>query len=245
MGRTRGRRAVILVAATAFATLVAGCGGGSSSSGLGAGSPGAGGAGEATRSADQIFDDAVSAMREVVAVHITGTSTDASGISRVEADVTQHAARAVIRDPRGAVVVVVVGGRAYGAADGGGAFQELPAALERQAQSLILSRTADCAVKEHGHLTRGAVSTVDGHQVVAVADDGRVPGGAPGTIYVAVDSPHVLIRTVTSGRETPGGSPDCGHDPSSTMRASQYEYSYGGEVQITPPPLATAAPIAT
>ena len=192
--------------------------------------------GEASRSADQIYGDTLAAMRQVEHVRIVGTQTNDTGTTHVTGDVTQNAARIEFKQGSSDDVVVVVGGKAY-VSQNGSPFREATPDLELQAQSATLSKTIDCAQKEHGKLTKGAVSTIKGIRVIAIMDDGKAPGAAPSITYVAVDGPARVIENKTTGRATSGGSAACGHSPQDTTSSSLDDYDYRASVPaITPPP---------
>ena len=97
-----------------------------------------------------------------------------------------------------------------------------------------------CARIEHGTLTKGAVSTVNGQRVIAVNDDGKAPGASSSTVYISASTPARLVRVVDHGATTPGGRADCGHAVSagspSTSSASFDFGDWGGAVTVTPPP---------
>lgn len=220
----RHRRTGVLLLTGALGAVLAACGSGGGTVND-----------ESARSATQIYADTLAAMARVSHVHITGSQTDATGTTRLDADITQSAARITFHAAAGDTLIVVVGGNAYGSQDGG-LFITLPADVASRAQAATLARTVDCSHTEHGALTKGAVSTVDGVRVIAILDDGRAPGASPGTTYVALDSARV-VRTVQSGRTTAGGSARCGHTPDDTTSAATEDYDYSGsEPSITPPP---------
>ncbi|HEX6491968.1 MAG TPA: hypothetical protein VF112_00570, partial [Candidatus Dormibacteraeota bacterium] len=108
------------------------------------------------------------------------------------------------------------------------------------ARSLTLASTVRCARVEHGTLTRGAVSTVNGQRVIAVDDDGKAPGASPATAYITVSTPARLVRVVEHGASTPGGRADCGHatSPGTPPTATaDFDYAdWGRTVTVTPPP---------
>lgn len=215
--------------AVVFTVVLAGCGSSSSSND------------EASKSADQIFADTVAAMKQVEHVHLTGTQTDDTGTAQISADVTQNAARIDVKQGGTDTIIIVVGGKAYGEQNGGN-FQELPSDVELEAQATTLAKTIECAQKERGTLTKGDVTSVKGVRVIAIKDDGKVAGGSPGTTYVALDGPQRVIETRQEGKNTPGGSADCGHTPSSTTSAGMVDYDYAASVStITMPPSGAGA----
>jgi len=219
-----------LLAAVAAAIVVTGCG-----------SPPAAGPSPAPRSgtADQLYADYVAALRTASSEHDKGTVAFSDGTSvGVDLTATQTAARLVAHMDGIDVEEVVVAGRAYqrGGAHGPG-WTVLPPDETVGAEALTLQRQADCAVHEHGRLTLGPESVIAGQRVVAVVDDGQAPGASPGTAWLTLGAPVHLVRAVQTGRETPGGSLDCGHQPGPVAVSATVDYdAFGSGVQISPPP---------
>jgi hypothetical protein len=209
----------------------------SSSSLSGSNSSGGDASNEASKSADQIFNDSLAAMRQVDHVHITGTQTDGTGTYAISGDVTMTAARIDIRQGGSDLVIVTTGGKAYASQDGS-TFVELSPQEELRAQAATLSKTLDCANTERGILTKGSITTINGIRVIAINDDGKAPGDAPNVTYVALDGSLHVVESKTFGRETPGGSAACGHSPTDSVSAAQTEYDYQAPAPvITPPPV--------
>ena len=228
--RARGWREVIAVAVGVVA--LAACGSSSTSSG----------SGEETKTADQIFADALAALDSQPAAHIAQTSTDSTGTFKEDALVTGDAGRATITDPTGATIeIVVTGGSAY-ASQGGGPFQQLTGELLTQVQSVTIHKTVSCARSEHGTLTKGSISTVNGKRVIAITDDGKAPGASAGTVDVALDGTPLPVHIAQTGPPTAGGSLACGHTSSqSTTKSQTIDLDYpGGGVTITAPPVSAA-----
>jgi hypothetical protein len=216
------------IAAIAAVIAAAGCGSGSTSSG----------SGEEGKTADQIFSDALSALDAQQVVHISQTSTDSTGTFKEDALVTGDAGRASITDPSGATTLLVLaGGAAYGS-QGGSPFQQLTGDLLTQVSSITIHQTARCARTEHGTLTKGSISTVNGKRVIAIVDDGKAPGATPGSVDVALDGPPLPLHIEQTGAATPGGSLSCGHTSQSTTMSVKIDLDYpSGSVTITAPPV--------
>ena len=218
-------RTGILIGATA--ALVVACGSGSTS----------GGSGEDSKTADQIFNDAVTAFGQQQALHVKTTVKDSTGTTVEDSLLSQDSGRATITDPSGTVTTIVVtGGSAYGSVGGGG-FQQLTGDIATQVSGITIKQTAACAGSEHGGLTKGSISTVNGKRVIAILDDGKAPGASPGTLYVALDGTPLPVRVEQTGPPTTGGSLACGHGSSASTTTSQtIDFDYpSGSVTITPP----------
>ena len=231
MTRTPVRRTMPILAAA----LVTACG----SSGPTSASTPSGG--EETRSATRIYADFLSDMASERSVHVTGHQVDSAG-SASDLDVvdTQDSASITLTASGQALYLVVTPGSVHAAQSQSGPWTTAPADLATNARSLTLANTVRCARIEHGTLSRGAVSTVDGQRVIAVNDDGKAPGASPSTVYVTVSTPARLVRVVDRGASTPGGRADCGHAASpgapSTTSATFDFASWGAAVTVTPPP---------
>jgi hypothetical protein len=240
--------AAVAVAVLGCAALLTGCSGSGSGSGSAPPSSSTSSAGaspslspeasaEVGRTADQIFDDSLAAMRRVDHVRITGTQTDATGTYTLSGDITRTAARIDIVQGGSRLVVVITGGKAYASQDGSG-FVELSSIEELRAQASTLTKTLECAGIERGKLTKGAVTTIRGTPAIAIDDDGKVPGDAPNVTYIALDGSLHVVESRTTGTATPGGSNACGHSPTDTLSAAQTEYEYQAPAPaVTPPPV--------
>ncbi|HEV3233415.1 MAG TPA: hypothetical protein VG329_02565 [Candidatus Dormibacteraeota bacterium] len=68
---------------------------------------------------------------------------------------------------------------------------------------------ADC-LGVHGTLSKGGTQTINGKKAIEVQDKGDSPGGRAGSRFIAVDSPHVLLRQTATGPTTAGSSPTTG-----------------------------------
>jgi hypothetical protein len=190
---------------------------------------------EEQKTADQIMADALSAMEQATSVHVSGSSTDDKGTAAVELDKTRDAARQTLMDSTpGTETLVVVGGKAYDARSG--PFKELPADVSAQLQSLTLSKMVACLRVEHGRLTKGAVTVVNHRRTIAIADDGKAPGAASATVFVALEAPVEVVRITVDGPVTPGGSAECGHPLDANVQRSAFDLDFSRPVEpITTP----------
>ena len=193
---------------------------------------------EASKSADQIFADAVAALRQVPIAHARGVGFSGDPTATVDDVSTQTTGRLTLTEGGRTSMFVLTGGQAYAVLPTGA--MKLTGDAATEIQSFTLAAQADCTAKEHGHLTKGSTSTINGHRVIAIMDDGRAPGASVGTAYVSVDAPHLVVRTVTTLESTPGGSLSCGHDQSSatpTPGGQTLDWDYPDSVPlITAPP---------
>lgn len=229
MTRPRRHLAPLLAAATALAA----CGSGSPS-----GSPAP--APEQSRSAAQIYADALADLSTEKSVHVVGHEVDSAGsASDIDVRDTQNSASITLRATEATVYLVVTPDNVYVSQSQAGPFIAAPTDLATNSRSLTLVNTVRCGRLEHGHLTKGPISTVDGQKVIAIDDDGKAPGASPSTAYVAISGLPRLVRVEDHGATTPGGAPNCGHAGASgppTASASFDFEDYGAPVTVTPPP---------
>jgi hypothetical protein len=233
MTHRRQRPLLLLVTAAGLAA----CG----SSGSTAASPTAGA--EEARTAQQIYDDFLTSMASERSVHIAGHQVDSGGATN-DIDVldTQNAASISLTAQGTSIYLVVTPDRVYASQSRNGPWLTAPADLATNARSLTLANTVRCGRLEHGGLTKGAVSIVNGRRVVALEDDGRAPGASRSTVYVSLTGPPRLVRVVQHAAATPGGRADCGHagaGSSPGISSASFDFSdWGAAVAVTPPPSA-------
>jgi hypothetical protein len=219
-------RGLWIAAIGAVAVAGSACGSSSTSSG----------SGEENKTADQIFSDAISGFGAQQVVHLVTASKDSTGTTQSDATITQNTGRATLTDPSGTVTILIVTGGAAYASVGSSGFQTLSGDLLTQVSSITVKQTASCAGKEHGALTKGSISTVNGKRVIAIVDDGKTPGASPGTIFIALDGTTLPVRAEQTAPTTPGGSLACGHSPQSKTTSQTIDFDYpSGSVTITPP----------
>jgi hypothetical protein len=196
--------------------------------------------GEETRTAAQIYDDFLSHMASERSVHVTGHQVDSTGAA-ADIDVvdTQNSASITYRAAGSIVYLVVTPDNVYASQSQSGPWVTPPADLATNARSLTLSNTVRCGRIEHGGLTRGATSTINGQRVIAVDDDGKAPGASPSTVYVTVSGAPRVVRLVTHGATTAGGRADCGHAAASGPQTTSATFDFsdwGATATVTPPP---------
>jgi hypothetical protein len=67
----------------------------------------------------------------------------------------------------------------------------------------------ECLIAAHvGTVTRKGLGTVNGQPAVILADKGDKPGSTPGLLWVATTGPPLPLRTVQTGAQKPGGTPN-------------------------------------
>jgi hypothetical protein len=198
--------------------------------------------GEQTRTAQQIYGDFLDQMTRETSVHVVGHQVDTTGAtSDIDVLDGQSSARITLVTQGATLYLVVTAAQVYAAQSIEGPWITAPADLAVNARSLTLANTVRCGRIEHGGLTRGAVSTIDGQKVIAIDDDGRAPGASPSTVYVAVTGAPRLVRVVDHGAGTPGGRTDCGHAAAAASGpptlSAKFDFSdWGKPLTVTPPP---------
>ncbi|HEX3607771.1 MAG TPA: hypothetical protein VH134_17750 [Candidatus Dormibacteraeota bacterium] len=192
-----------------------------------------------TGSADELYAGYLAALRSARSEHYAGTVAFSDGTSvTIDVTATQTTAHLIAHTQGIALEEIVAGDRVYqrGGAHGPD-WVVLPPAEAVTATALTMKREADCASREHGHLTLGPRTRVGGLLVATLIDDGRAAGAAPQKAYVTVDPPVRLVRVMQTGPQTAGGGTDCGHEAGPVAVSAQVEYDrFDSAVQITPPP---------
>ena len=229
-------RTLLLATGVTACLLLSGCGSGPPL-------PSAAPNGEAAKSADQIYSDAVAQLRAARSVHISGSGSlrDARGtLHHVSIDgvATADAAHVTFTVDGIQSEDIVVGGKTYEkGGTRGSQWVRLPPSESVGSGSFTLRGLADCATSEHGRLSKQGATTYHGNQVVVISDNGSAPGAAPTMDYVALEGPPRFIHQDQTGTETPGGSEACGHTAGvTTVSASEDLDQYGAAVDIQAPP---------
>jgi hypothetical protein len=195
--------------------------------------------GEDQKSANDILTDVVAATARVPALMITATNVDASGSTGGGTIVsTPTGAQVTLTTSSGPAFIVVTGGTAYGASTASGPFQQATASEAASVQYLLLPNFAACLSKNHGTLTKGGTSTVDGKRVIEVKDDGSAPGSSPGSAFIALDGPPLTIQVKLTGPQKPGGDKSCGATDTSTTKSETDDLTYPATAPTITPPAA-------
>jgi len=242
-----------IASAMAGCSLLAACG----SSGGGSGSVSGGGGGdEAGKSADQILADAVDALKSAKSFHISGHSQSGSG--DVDLDlVAPNSAAGTISQDGVPFHFVYLGGKAY--AQGREFWAKFaPQAVDVVGDHWVLlpstaaggfSQFADfnvfttCLAQDHGTLSKGGTTTVDGQSAIVLMDAGDKPGTAAGKLYIAADgTPYPLKLEVTGSASA---SPSAVASPAAGGATCSSSSGGGGTLifskfdsaaSVTPPP---------
>lgn len=207
------------------------------------GSGGSGGSGasnsEADRSPAQILADAAAALRTAHSLHLDVDNfalSGGSGAAHFGVDLASSGAASATLQTEGVTAhFLYVGGRFY--AQGKGFWEKFAgpqaanligerwvvvphnAGLADFEQFLNISTLAKCFQLDHGTLSKGGTSSVDGQAAVVVVDKGDEPGTSPGKFYVAASGTAYPLQVQTTGATRPGTPPGgtaCGGDASSS-----------------------------
>ncbi len=230
MTRPRRHLAPLLAAVTALAA----CGSGSPS-GTPAPAP------EQSRTAAQIYADALADLATERSVHVVGHEVDSTGTaSDIDVLDAQNSASITLRAAGATIYLVVTPDNVYASQTQAGPWVTAPPDLATNSRSLTLVTTVRCGRIEHGHLTKGAISTVDGQRVIAIHDDGKAPGASPSTAYVAISGlPASDPRRVTTA-PPPRAARRTAATPAPAARRRRARAStssdWGAPVTVTPPP---------
>jgi hypothetical protein len=122
-----------------------------------------------------------------------------------------------------------------------GRWFKVPFALAKELTQVLDPKTLSrCLVTEHGTLTRGGTTTVDGQRAIVIIDKGDRPGSAPGKLYVAATGEPLPLRIVTTGKQRPGGhkDPECGDDTPAEAGDTVVFSDYNDPLDISAPPAA-------
>jgi hypothetical protein len=210
----------------------------------------------ASKSPEQVVEDAAAALRRVKSFHAEGTQGRGSSATTGKADVSlPEGLRVSLQQGQGSASMRIVGGALYikaneafwgrqggvgkNAGELAGRWLKAPLALGQDlVDELDPTRLSRCLLKTHGTLARGGTATVDGQRAVVVIDKGDRPGTAPGKLFVAASGPPLPLRTLTTGRERPGGrkDPQCdGGTPSQAGDEAKFS-DYNEPLDIKAPP---------
>ena len=183
--------------------LLAGCGGSSSSSNI------------ASKSATEILTESKAAADSASSVHVSGSIK--SGAAPVTIDLALAAgkgARGEISENGASFKLILVGGTAYISGSkafyrslGGAAAAQLLDGKWLKASATSgefasfnslgnMRQLIDTTLAAHGTLTKGATSTVNGQQAIAVTDTNKT-----GTLYVATSGKPYPVAITKGGSE--------------------------------------------
>jgi hypothetical protein len=201
----------------------------------------------ASKSADEILSDVVTALEGARSYHIEGHEVDEDGPSRLTGDVdasgSMRFSMAAGRTRARLVVVdsgtFISGNRAFWRSTSApGHVADLlssrwvkapPAAAAVVAKELhfaLPKMLAQCLALAHGSVRNKGTRRFEGRRVVVLADKGDTPGDAPGDLYVSAAGSALPLRVLQTGPPRPG-TPDksCGDEEPSTTTASDMRLS--------------------
>jgi len=241
---TRGRLACSLLAASLLASAC-----------------GSSGNGEADKTAAQILADAVSAMRTTSSFHISGQETSSGtgtpnplGNISLSIDIAgPSSAQGTIGGEGVTAKFVITGGKFY--LQGKEFFAKVAG---DQAANLVGDRwvvapstsgisgfdqfvdakkLANCLNLDHGALSKGGTTTVNGQTAVILVDKGDKPGTQPGKLYVATSGTAYLLKLETTGAAQPGtppGGDQCGSSGDTSTGAILFS-DFGKSYSVSAP----------
>jgi hypothetical protein len=226
-------------ALTAAATLLAACG--------------SSGNGEAGKSAGAILSDVSAAVRGAHSYRLIFSGKDASGDINFEIDVAgKNTAKGSLTSGGATAEFVYTGttfylrGRKFfdkvaGAAVGqriGDHWVSLPAASAGTSQLQEFTdpgKLADCIGSQHGTLSKGGTSSVNGSDAVVVVDAGDKPGTSPGKLYVATSGTPFPLKLEQTGPAKAGGTDTtCGGNSTLTQGSGVFD-QYNSSISVTAP----------
>jgi hypothetical protein len=100
-----------------------------------------------------------------------------------------------------------------------------------------------CLAENHGTLSIGGRTTIDGQPAILLRDAGNVPGGTPGVLAVAATGTPYPLRVTVTGKSRPGGRIDVCNDGKGDTTGGVLNFrQYGNVAPIQPPAHALEAP---
>lgn len=218
--------------------------------------------GEAAKPAGSIVADAAGALRTTHSFHLHGTIRQGRQLMRVGltmgSPTTFDATFAVGSE---AFEIVELPPASYLRANAAfwrsrvgakasrltGQWLRVPATSERGLTSVIQrfspATLARCLTEGHGTLQKAGTATIGGTPVVVVRDNGDVPGGGRGQLYVAAAGRPYPLRVSGTGRQRPGGRIDvCNDGKGSDNRGSVTLSDFNAVPAIQPPTAAVSGP---
>ena len=211
-----------------------------------------------SKPAAQILADSAAALRKVKSFHVEATQRNGNKVSKVSADLELPTKlRLAIQEAPKSASIIGVDGSVYIKANeaywkeqqGGEAAAQLAdkwlkspsstTALEDLTKGIDPQTLSDCLAKDHGTIEKGGTETVDGQEAVVLIDKGDRPGTTPGKLYVAATGEPLPLRTIATGNQRPGGSPDprCDEDNRRARKGDEAKFGrYDESLDIKAPP---------
>jgi hypothetical protein len=93
-----------------------------------------------------------------------------------------------------------------------------------------------CLVEDHGTLSVGGKTTIDGRSAILLRDAGNAPGSSPGVLAVSASGAPFPLRYVSSGRQRAGGRIDvCNNGKANDAHGTITFGQFGRVAPIQPP----------
>jgi hypothetical protein len=209
--------------------------------------------GEASKTPQQVLQDAAAALRGAHGYELRATLTQgqsrlrvqvqyASSMSMEMAATTGAEAYVVRRTASGYYVranaafwVAGVGARGRLLAN---RWFHTPGntALAQGVEHFTPTALAQCLTEDHGTLSIEGRTTINGQAVVVVKDAGDLPGSQPGTLAAAINGPPVPLRVTSTGDQRPGGHIDACNPGSADSSRGTLMFSHFNHVPTIEPP---------
>ncbi len=180
--------------------------------------------GEASKSPTQILADAASALRAASGFELQGAESQGDQTQRVRllasppqsidmAASTGTAAYELLSVPQGFYVranasfwTQHLGTRGAVLADRW--IQSSSSALSSEIGHFAPATMARCLTEDHGTLSIGGTTSINGQPAIVIRDAGNLPGTQPGTLAVATTGPPYPLRLNAAGHQRAGGHID-------------------------------------
>lgn len=206
--------------------------------------------GEAAKPAGQILSDTATALRSAHGYVMQGDLTQNGQAQQVRVVAGSGSLELAMSGASGALSVIVLRTGAYirvnqaflssHPGDHGilaNRWIQIPATsaqtLAAQLGQFSPAVAARCLIEGHGTLSVAGRTTVTGHPAVVIRDAGNVPGGAPGTLAVAVSGPPYPLQIIETGNKRAGGRVDVCNNGQAESTRGQFTFSRFG----SPPPI--------
>lgn len=201
------------------------------------------------------------ALKQVKSMHLEGTSTDGDGEGTISGDLSNAGdSQLEIRTPKQRLAFRVVGADTFLRADESfwkesGDDAQASAIAERLADRWVSIPTSEAGIDEElddlrpstlskcvtvnvGTLRDAGTAEVDGRRAFVLEDEGDVPGGTPGRLYLATEGPPLPLRLVQTGKSRSGGQKvdGCGGSEDDDTTRSDVRFSrFDERITVTAP----------
>lgn len=208
--------------------------------------------GEASKSPTQILADAASALRSASGFELQGVEHQGGRTLRV---------RALARRPQSLDVTASVGTGAYemlrvpaglyvrgnasfwtqhlgprGAALADRWIQTSSSNMSTDLSHFATATIARCLTEDHGTLSTGGTTSINGQPAIVLRDAGDLPGTQPGTLAVATTGPPYPLRLNATGRQRPGGHINVCNNGQASSQDGTLAFSRFNQISPLQPP---------